>query len=176
MSRIVLVADDSMTIQRMATEMLMEQGLEVVTVANGVAAIKKLATVRPVMILADVDMPGRDGYEVCDFVKRSAELSNVPVILAFSDADPFDQERVTAVRADAVVKKPFNRADLFARVEEFIGKEVIEPPIGAESSPTARAREPRTQEQFHTSAEFSFSERPAPYTHFAGIPEGAGLF
>jgi len=175
-SRIILVADDNMTIQRMATEMLTEQGLEVVTVANGVAAIKKLATVKPVMVLADVDMPGRDGYEVCDFVKKSAELGGIPVILAFSDADPFDQERVKAVRADAVVRKPFNKIDLLARVEEFVPKAVEERPATSESHPGAGSNERKYQEQTPSPEEFSFTDRPAQKASFAGIPEGAGLF
>ncbi|MGH9431011.1 MAG: response regulator [Terriglobia bacterium] len=175
-SRIVLVADDNMTIQRMAAEMLAEQGLEVVTVANGVAAIKKLAILKPAMVLADVDMPGRDGYEVCDFVKKSAELCDVPVILAFSDADPFDQERVTAVRADGVVKKPFNGPELLARVEEFIGKTVTDQQPSSESGLAAGADDPKSPEQAHAPAEFTFADKPAPAASFAGIPEGAGLF
>jgi len=174
-SRIILVADDNMTIQRMATEMLSEQGLEVVTVANGVAAIKKLATLKPVMVLADVDMPGRDGYEVCDFVKKSSDLCGVPVILAFSDADPFDQERVKAVRADGVVKKPFNKIDLLARVEEFIPKVVQERPAPSESSPRAGAA-PKAAQEAPSPLEFSFTEKPAQPASFQGIPEGAGLF
>jgi CheY-like chemotaxis protein len=174
--QIVLVADDNMTIQRMAAEMLTEQGLEVLTVANGVAAIKKLASIKPIMVLADVDMPGRDGYEVCDFVKKSAELSDVPVILAFSDADPFDQERVTAVRADAVVKKPFSRPDFMARVEQFIGKSPAEQPAFAESSPSAELVEPIADEHAPSPAQFTFSGEPTRETSLSEIPEGVGLF
>ena len=176
MSRIILVADDNMTIQRMATEMLSEQGLEVVTVANGMAAIKKLATFKPVMVLADVDMPGRDGYEVCDFVKKSSDLRGIPVILAFSDADPFDQERAKAVGADGVVKKPFNRSELFARLEEFIPSTATAAQAVSELSPAAGAPAPKAPQEAPSPLEFTFNEKLAQSTSFVGIPEGASLF
>ena len=64
MGRTVLVADDSPSIQNKAKGILTGEGLEVVTVSNGVAAIKKLQTIRAALILADVSMPGRDGYAV----------------------------------------------------------------------------------------------------------------
>ena len=71
MPRLVLVADDSPTHQRRASGILTGEGLEVLTVSNGVAAIKKLPSINPALVLADVAMPGRDGYEVCEFVKNS---------------------------------------------------------------------------------------------------------
>jgi CheY-like chemotaxis protein len=173
-SQIVLVADDSMTIQRMATEMLTEQGLEVVTVANGVAAIKKLATMKPAMVVADVDMPGRDGYEVCDFVKNSADLSGVPVILTFSDQDPLDQERIVAVKADGVMKKPFNKPELVARVEELIGKPMSAPSFG--SCPLPAEEPSNAAHDVHPPAEFTISAGRALASSLKGIPEGAGPY
>ena len=64
MGRTILVADDSPTIQKKASGILTGEGLDVVTVSNGVAAVKKLPTVNPLVVLADVSMPGKDGYEV----------------------------------------------------------------------------------------------------------------
>lgn len=116
MSQTVLVADDNLTIQRMALEMLSPQGLQVVTVANGVAALKKLPLVQPQLVVADVDMPGKDGYEVCGFIKNSPELKHIWVLLAASDSDPYDGERGASAGADGFVKKPFNRDDLVAAV------------------------------------------------------------
>ena len=77
MARMVLIADDSPTIQKRALGILKGEGFEVETVSNGVAAIKRLAFIRPAVVLADVSMPGRDGYEVCEFVKNSAEHAQV---------------------------------------------------------------------------------------------------
>jgi CheY-like chemotaxis protein len=118
-ARIVLVADDSPTIQKKAVGILKGEGFEVETVSNGVAAIKRLAALHPVVILADVSMPGRDGYEVCDFVKKSAEHSHVPVLLVASDMEPYDEARGAHVKADGIIKKPFDPQDLISHVVKF---------------------------------------------------------
>jgi len=118
-ARIVLVADDSPTIQKKALGILKGEGFEVETVSNGVAAIKRLAMIRPVVILADVSMPGRDGYEVCEFVKKSAQLSHVPVLLVASDMEPYDEARGADVRADGIIKKPFEAHELISTVVKF---------------------------------------------------------
>ena len=129
MARTVLVADDSPTHQRRATGILTGEGLEVVTVSNGVAAIKKLAAVKPSLILADVSMPGRDGYEVCEHVKNSPDLVHVPVLLIFSDQEPFDEGRAQRARADGRVKKPFTPEDLVAAVTRYLlPEEAAAPP------------------------------------------------
>src|SRR5208337_3107504 len=89
------------------------------TVSNGVAAIKKLPKMQPVLVLADVSMPGKDGYEVCDYVKTSADLHHVPVLLVASDLEPYDELRGTQVGADGIIKKPFAPHDLIAMVTKF---------------------------------------------------------
>lgn len=133
MPRTVLVADDNLTIQRMAAEILSREGMDVVTVANGVAAIRKLPEAKPLVVLADVDMPGKDGYEVCDFVKSSSELHYVRVLLVVSDADPYDQQRGKNVRADGIVKKPFEQRQLVSMVTEYLGQaEALCPPPAEE--------------------------------------------
>ncbi|HLI31006.1 MAG TPA: response regulator [Terriglobia bacterium] len=137
MPRTVLVADDNLTIQRMASEMLASDGVEVVTVANGMAAIKKLPDAKPLVILADVDMPGKDGYEVCDFVKNTPELHYVRVLLAVSDADPYDQLRGDRVHADGIVKKPFEREQLVSMVTECLNQAEAQRPAIAEPLPRA---------------------------------------
>lgn len=122
MAQTVLVADDNLTIQRMALEILSPQGLQVVTVANGVAALKKLPLVQPQLVLADVDMPGKDGYEVCGYIKNSPELKHIWVLLAASDSDPYDGERGANAGADGFIRKPFNRDDLIAAVTGLLDR------------------------------------------------------
>lgn len=119
MARTVLVADDSPTIQKKASGILTGEGMEVVTVSNGVAAIKKLSSVRPFLILADVAMPGKDGYEVCDFVKNSPDLKNVPVLLIVSAAEEYNEQRGAQVRADGRIKKPFDADELVATAAKY---------------------------------------------------------
>ena len=120
MARKILIADDSPTVQKKASGILTGEGIEVVTVSNGVAAIKKLPVVNPMVILADVSMPGKDGYEVCEFVKGSAEFSGVPVVLVFSDDDTYEEQKGARVRADGRIKKPFERDELIATVNKFL--------------------------------------------------------
>jgi CheY-like chemotaxis protein len=119
-ARTVLVADDSPTIQKRASGILTGEGIDVVTVSNGVAAIKKLPTVNPLLILADVSMPGKDGYEVCEHVKNTPGISHIPVLLIFSDDDPFEEARAMKAHADGRIKKPFDTGDLVAIAKRYL--------------------------------------------------------
>lgn len=149
MSRTVLVADDNLTMQRVASEILSQAGLDVVTVANGVAAIKKLPALKPLVVLADADMPGKDGYEVCDFVKNQPELSYVRVLLAVSDMDPYDQERGVRAQVDGIIKKPFDREQLVSTVARWLAQaETLSPQLVTEpANETTKLPEPPAGEQ-----------------------------
>jgi CheY-like chemotaxis protein len=103
----ILVADDNSNIQKMVANALKEKGIDVVGVANGDAAIKKLEVLNPDMVLADVFMPVKDGYELCEWIKGKERLASVPVFLLVGAFDPLDEHRVQAVKADGVLKKPF---------------------------------------------------------------------
>jgi len=130
--RTILIADDSPTVQKKASGILTGEGMEVVTVSNGVAAIKKLSTVKPMVILADVSMPGKDGYEVCEFVKGSVEFPNVPVVLVFSDDDIYDEQKGARARADGRIRKPFDPSELINTVTRFLAiSEAAHTPVGA---------------------------------------------
>jgi len=119
-ARLILVADDSPTIQKRAQGILQGEGFEVETVSNGVAAIKKLPRLQPILVLAAVSMPGKDGYEVCDYVKTSADFHHVPVLLVASDLEPYDEPRGAQAGADGIIKKPFTPHDLIAMVAKFV--------------------------------------------------------
>ncbi len=147
MAQTVLVVDDSPTIQNKAKGILMDKGLQVVTMSNGVAAIKKLPQVKPSVILADVSMPGKDGYEVCEFVKNSPELRHIPVVLIFSDADPYNEEQGTRVRADGTVKKmaagkPFDPEELISTVTKFLARAEASAPKPAPPAPVITPPQP----------------------------------
>jgi CheY-like chemotaxis protein len=79
----------------------------VVAVGNGEAAVRKIADVRPDLVLADVFMPVRNGYEVCQYVKTNSSLAHIPVILLVGAFDPLDEQEAQRVGADGVLKKPF---------------------------------------------------------------------
>lgn len=103
----ILVADDNSNIQKMVGLALKDQGIDVVAVGNGEAAVRKISEIRPDLVLADVFMPVRNGYEVCEYVKKDASLAHIPVILLVGAFDPLDEQEAQRVGADGVLKKPF---------------------------------------------------------------------
>ncbi len=105
--RKLLLADDSITIQKVIDLTFADEGFAVTTVGNGEEAIEKLAEVMPDIVLADVFMPGKSGYEVCEHIKRNAQLQHVPVILLVGSFEPFDETEARRVGADDVLTKPF---------------------------------------------------------------------
>jgi CheY-like chemotaxis protein len=103
----ILVADDNSNIQKMVGLALKDQGIDVVAVGNGEAAVRKISDIRPDLVLADVFMPVRNGYEVCQYVKMDPTLAHIPVILLVGAFDPLDEQEAQRVGADGVLKKPF---------------------------------------------------------------------
>jgi CheY-like chemotaxis protein len=103
----ILVADDNSNIQKMVGLALKDQGIDVVAVGNGEAAVRKISDIKPDLVLADVFMPVRNGYEVCQYVKSDSALAHIPVILLVGAFDPLDEQEAQRVGADGVLKKPF---------------------------------------------------------------------
>jgi CheY-like chemotaxis protein len=103
----VLVADDNSNIHRMVSLALKESGVDVVAVGNGEAAVRKIGEIQPDLVLADIFMPVRNGYEVCEFVKQDQRYAQTPVVLLIGAFDPFDEREAQRVHADGILKKPF---------------------------------------------------------------------
>jgi CheY-like chemotaxis protein len=103
----ILVADDNSNIQKMVGLALKDHGIDVVAVGNGEAAVRRIPDVHPDLILADIFMPVKNGYEVCEFVKKDPKYSHIPVILLVGAFDPLDEHEAQRVGADGVLKKPF---------------------------------------------------------------------
>jgi len=119
----ILVADDNSNIQKMVSLVFEEKGIRVVAVGNGEAACRKMSEVRPDIVLADIFMPVRSGYEVCEFVKQDSQFSGIPVILLVGAFDPLDEKEAKRVGADGVLKKPFVPPDpLIAMVTSLLPK------------------------------------------------------
>jgi CheY-like chemotaxis protein len=132
----ILVADDNANIQKMVALAFEERGIQVVSVGNGEAAVRRIPDLAPDLVLADIFMPVRNGYEVCEFVKKDERFTHVPVILLVGAFDPLDEKEARRVGADGVLKKPFVPPDpLIAMVTSALEKN---PKVAAEM---ARARE-----------------------------------
>ena len=113
---IILVVDDSLSVRKVAERMLREAGLDVALAANGEDAMTWLSGNQPDLVIADVIMPDKSGFEVCAFVRAQANLANTPVLLISGFVDDEVTRQAEVCRADGVVKKPFQGASLRERV------------------------------------------------------------
>ncbi len=116
MSRILLV-DDSTHAQRMGERILADEGYEVVTVSNAESALIRLEDVDPDLVLADTVMPGRTGFELCQYIKMNPRHRHVRVVLTAGVLEPLEDEQVSRVQADGALKKPFEASVLLATVK-----------------------------------------------------------
>lgn len=107
MSYKILLADDSVTVQKIITLTFSDEGVDVLTVNNGDEAISRLQYLRPALVMADVSIPGKNGYEICEFVKSNPHLKHIPVILLVPAFEPFDEEKARSIGADHFLTKPF---------------------------------------------------------------------
>lgn len=135
----ILLADDSGTAQRMGAQILSAEGHDVKTVSDGQAAIQMLSEFSPDLILADVFMPGKTGYEVCEFVKSNAESSWIPVLLAVAPMEPYDANEGRRVKADGLVTKPLDKSSLIETVQSLLAS--AEKPVAPEPGPPSERDE-----------------------------------
>ncbi len=117
MTKTILLADDSVTIQKVVELTFMDEDFRVSAVSNGAEAIARLSESKPDVVIADVHMPGAGGFEVC---RRSKELyPAVPVLLLVGTFEGFDADEAVRCGADGHLKKPFDSQELMRRVREL---------------------------------------------------------
>jgi PleD family two-component response regulator len=119
MSRILL-ADDSPHAQRMGERILREEGFEVVSLTDGNAAMLRLADVDPDLILADVFLPGKSGFELCRHVKSEPRFKHVRVVLTAGLLEPFDEDEAKRAGCDAILKKPFEASKVVSTIGPLV--------------------------------------------------------
>lgn len=116
MSRILL-ADDSPHAQRMGERILRDEGHEVITVSDGKTALLRLQDAEPDLIIADVSMPEVTGFELCEYAKSHG---GTPVFLTAGAVEPVDEKEVDRVKADGLLKKPFEATILLEAIGRFV--------------------------------------------------------
>jgi CheY-like chemotaxis protein len=127
MGKRILLADDSVTIQKVVELTFMDEDYEVTAVSNGDEAVARLADVQPDLVIADVHMPGSSGYDVCRAAKRWRAA--VPVLLLVGTFEPFQEAEAKAAAADGYLKKPFDSQELLRRVDELLQAAAAAPAI-----------------------------------------------
>jgi CheY-like chemotaxis protein len=151
MSRRILLADDSVTIQKVIELTFMDEDFEVSAVSNGDEAVQLLPGLLPDFVIADVHMPGANGYEVC---RRSKALyPQVPVLLLVGTFEPFDEGQSRSAGADSFLKKPFDSQELLHTVQSLLAK--------AGQSAAAPAPSPAAPAPAATPEPAAFPELPA---------------
>ena len=105
--RKLLLADDSITIQKVVDLTFADEGMQVTTVGNGRLALQKLEELSPDIVLVDIHMPGMSGYEVCEHIKGDERFRHIPVMLLVGSFEPFDEAEARRVGADDYLTKPF---------------------------------------------------------------------
>src|ERR1700688_4917135 len=133
MPRTLLLADDSVTIQRVIELTFADEDIDVVAVSDGDQAIARLDAMPPDIVLADVGMPGKSGYEVAAYVKQTPRLAHIPVVLLTGAFEPVDQVKASAAGCDGVLAKPFEPQLVIGRVRELLGRSA---PAAAKGDPS----------------------------------------
>ena len=141
MSKKLLLADDSVVIQKLVGLSFANENIEIVSTDNGDDAVTMARELRPDVILADVVMPGLSGYEVCEAIKQDPELGRTPVLLLTGTFEAFDEARAAAVGANGQITKPFEAQALVERVNEVMNApvEVAAPAAGLDTSKAQEA-------------------------------------
>lgn len=170
----LLLADDSVAIQRVVALTFADQPVRLVVAKDGQDAINRMATERPDVVLADTNMPCVDGYEVAKWVRQQPHLCTVPVLLLAGATDPVDEQRLHDSGANGVLEKPFEPTHVISRVKELLGMKAASPaPTGRLLTPTEVKPERRPGPPAETRARVPapLSDAPAPPIH---VPATAG--
>jgi DNA-binding response OmpR family regulator len=144
MARRLLLADDSITIQKVVELVLSEEDFEIKSVNNGEDALNLIDTFKPDVVLADIEMPKINGYKLCEKIKQSPSTARVPVILLAGAFEPIDATLAREVGADDSVIKPFESHELISKINASLAlssAEVQEEPQEEELTVTADAEE-----------------------------------
>jgi CheY-like chemotaxis protein len=162
----VYFIDDSATMREVIKIAFRKENIHVVTCADAATAIAQFGETVPDAVITDVIMPDKDGYEVCQFIKQHERLGRTPVILMSGVVNRDVAEKAMAVKADELIRKPFQPQDLIARV-----KSLLNPRSVGVSSVAASAAESADASRASSHALSGlFSTGPAPSATFSAAP------
>jgi len=120
MSSTLLLADDSLTIQKVVELTFADTDFGVVAVSSGDELLRQIPLCQPDAVICDVVMPGKDGYQVCQEIKSNPAWLHIPVILLTGTFEPFDRDRALAAGCSEVITKPFEARKLVETVERLV--------------------------------------------------------
>jgi CheY-like chemotaxis protein len=127
MPKKILLADDSITIQKVITITFATEDYDIIIAGDGNSAVKKAKELKPDLILADVSMPGKSGYEVCEAIKSDPALRHIPVMLLAGTFEPLNKAEAERVKSDDSIVKPFESQELIEKVATLLSKNISAP-------------------------------------------------
>jgi CheY-like chemotaxis protein len=116
----ILLADDSQQALRLGEQILSGQGIQVVSVTDGATALRRLADVDPDVLITDVFLPTKNGFELARFIKAQPEWSHIRVLFAAGPTDQFDEQDARNAGAEAILRKPFEASVLVNAVQPLL--------------------------------------------------------
>src|SRR5919112_6110848 len=116
----VYFIDDSATMREVIKIAFRRENINVVAYNDAASALSQIENSRPDVVITDVIMPDKDGYEVCQFIKNSSSLNGIPVILMSGVVNKQVAEKAFSVKADELIRKPFQPQDLITRVRHLL--------------------------------------------------------
>jgi len=139
-SHTLLLADDSVTIQRVIELTFADEDVQVIAVSDGDQAIERLNSgAPPDIVLADIGMPGKNGYEVAQYIRQTPRLAHIPVMLLTGAFEPVDQARAAEAGCDGVLAKPFEPQLVIGRVKELLARAPRPATTGTDHAPVPAA-------------------------------------
>jgi len=168
----LLLADDSITIQKVVGIIFANEDYDLTVVDNGVAALEKARETLPDIMLVDALMPGRNGYEVCQEIRAESRLQHVPLLLMTGAFEPFDEARAQQCGADDFISKPFESQQLVEKVSKLVelGQQRAKTQEPPSAEPVAAIVEPVPSFTPPAPEPWEFAA-PEPPLSFEPIPE-----
>jgi CheY-like chemotaxis protein len=131
----VYFIDDSATMREVIKIAFRRENIDVVACHDGETALAQMSQQRPDVVISDVIMPGKDGYEVCQSIKQNPATSGTPVVLMSGVVNKQVAEKAFSVKADELIRKPFQPGDLIGRVRQLLNKNAAPAPVAAAPIP-----------------------------------------
>lgn len=119
----LLLADDSVTIQKVVELVLAEEGFDIRAANNGEEALAAVTSFKPDIVLADIDMPKMNGYQLCEKIRSNPQTKDIPVILLAGAFEPLDEELAKNVGAEDHIIKPFESQELISKINAALSAE-----------------------------------------------------
>lgn len=120
MSKRILIVDDDPDSRTILTCILEHGGYEVGIANDGFEAIKEIEDHPPDLVLLDIMMPGKNGFEVCEWVNSNPKISHIFIIIISAKSDPISQEQASHLGASDYITKPVNPSEVLRRVRKFL--------------------------------------------------------